>query len=257
MTDRPLAGTTVVVTRPREQAGEFSALLEAEGADVVEFPTIRIVPVEDDDRLRRAAREAPGYDWLVFTSRNGVRHFFDALAAEGLGPDHLSGPRICAIGPGTGEALEERGVGTDLIPDDYIAEGVVDAMDGAVELEGTRVLLPRAEVARSELPEGLRARGARVDVVIAYRTLPAETSRAGALRRRLEAGEIDVLTFTASSTVRNWHDVLGAYTGEAAVACIGPVTAETARELGLGVDVVAEEYTIPGLLEACRRHLGG
>lgn len=255
---RPLAGRTIVVTRPRPQAGEFTELLEAEGARVIEFPTIRIVPPEDAEPLRRAAREAAAgrYDWIVFTSRNGAAAFAGALAGQGLGPGAPTGTRICAIGPGTGSALEERSLAPDLIPDSYIAEGVVEALASADALPGKRILLPRAEVARPELPEGLGALGARVDVVTAYRTLPAEAAGVEALRRELEAGRVDAITFTSSSTVRSWHEVLGTLAGGAAVAAIGPVTAGTARELGFSVDVVAREYTIPGLLEACIEHFG-
>lgn len=253
---RPLDGLGVVVTRAPHQAEEMAALLEDRGARVLLFPTIRIVPPEDLEPLRRAAREAASYDWLLCTSINGVEALRRALEEEGIDPSSLSGLRVLAIGPATGEALEVIGLAPDVVPDEYVAEGVLDAVEGDVAA-GTRILIPRAAEAREVLPEGLRDRGAVVDVVEAYRTLPAEAADADAFRRRLRAGEADVITFTASSTVRNYHDVMGTETGGATVAAIGPITAETARELGFHVEVMADEYTIPGLVEALERWVAG
>lgn len=261
---RSLEGRTVVVTRPRDQAADLRRPLEARGARVVLLPTIEIVPPADPGPLRRAAARAREYDWIVFTSVNGVGAFARTLRAEGVEPAALrdpSGddgmaeparPRICAIGPATGEALEGIGLPPDLIPEEYVAEAVVDALDAAGELEGKRVLQPRAAVARSVLPDGLRARGAEVDVVEAYRALKPERG-AGEVRRLLDAGEVDLVTFTASSTVRNFHDMVDPEAGRVRVAAIGPITAGTARELGYDVAVVADEYTVPGLVEACVR----
>lgn len=251
---RPLEGRTIVVTRPEEQAPDLAGPLRERGARVLIHPTIEIVPPDDPDPLRRAAREAASYDWIVFTSVNGVKAFAEALAAEGL-PTPRS-PGYCAIGPATGAALEEMGARTDVVPDEFVAEAVVEALDDETDLAAKRVLLPRAAVAREALPDGLRARGAEVDVVEAYRTVPAEAA-SGDLRRRLDAGEIDLVTFTASSTVRNFHRSVGPDLGDARVAAIGPITAGTARELGYDVAVVAEVYTIPGLVEACVRHFAG
>lgn len=257
--ERPLQGRVIVVTRPEAQADDLVEPLESLGARVVLFPTIEIVPPADPAPLRRAAREVGSYDWLVFTSVNGVEAFGRALAAEGVSPpDGTSGgARVCAIGPATGEALEEIGLRPTVIPDEFVAEAVVEALDEETELEGKRILLPRAAIARSALPEGLRARGARVEIVEAYRTVPA-TGDAAELSRLLEAGEVDLVTFTASSTVRNFHRALGGVGGPPVpVAAIGPITAGTARDLGYEVVVVAEEYTIPGLVEAVLAYASG
>lgn len=257
---RPLEGRTIVVTRPEPQAAALVEPLEKAGARVLLFPTIEIVPPSDPEPLRRAAREAASYDWLVFTSVNGVKAFRGALEEQGLDARDVRGgaggarsPRVCAIGPATGGALEEMGLAPRVIPDEFVAEAVVEALDEEADLEGKRILLPRAAVARETLPEGLRARGARVDVVEAYRTVQGR-EEAGDLRRHLEAGEVDLITFTASSTVRNFERAVGTDVGRARVAAIGPITAGTARELGYDVAVVADEYTIPGLVDACVRH---
>lgn len=253
---RPLAGRTIVVTRPEAQASALVEPLEEAGARTIVFPTIEIVPPGDPEPLRRAAREAADYDWLVFTSVNGVKAFRRALEEQDLEPPEPGdGPRVCAIGPATGADLEEMGLAPRVIPDEFVAEAVVEALDEETELEGKRILLPRAAVARAALPDGLRERGARVDVVEAYRTVPGR-EEAGDLRRRLDAGEVDLITFTASSTVRNFERAVGTDVGGARVAAIGPITAGTARELGYDVAVVADEYTIPGLVAACAGYFG-
>ncbi len=238
------------------------------GAEPVACPTIRIVPPEDLAALRRAARNVDEYSWIVFTSVNGVDRFAGALEHEGADPEEAlaAGARVAAIGPSTAESVVERfRVEPDVVPDEYRAEALVLAIrrhaaagagtdvaaeDGGQELAGERILLPRAAEARAVLPERLEAAGAVVDEVAAYRAVPPDEEELAPVRERLQAGEIDWLTFTASSTVRNFVSLLGADPGGARVAAIGPITAGTARELGLTVDVVAEEYTVPGLLEA-------
>lgn len=251
---RPLAGRTIVVTRPEGQAESLVRPLEDRGARAVVFPTIEIVPPADPAPLRRAAREAASYHWLAFTSVNGVRAFGRALEEEGVDAGELAdGPRVCAIGPATGEALEELGLPPGLIPEEFVAEAVVEALDAEEDLDGKRILLPRSALAREALPEGLRRLGARVDVVEAYRAVPGRED-ADELRELLGAGRVDMITFTASSTVRNFERIVGTDVGGARIAAIGPITAGTARELGYEVDVVAREYTIPGLVEACVRH---
>jgi len=246
-----------VVTRPEAQADDLVGPLEALGARVVLYPTIEIVPPEDPGPLREAARDVRSYDWLVFTSVNGAEAFGRALEEVGEAP--VTGaeddfPKVCAIGPATGEAAEGVGLRPTLIPDEFVAEAVVEALDRETELEGKRILLPRAAIARAALPEGLKARGARVDVVEAYRTVPA-TGNAPELSRLLEDGEVDLVTFTASSTVRNFHRAMGEVEGPSIpVAAIGPITAGTARDLGYEVVVVAKEYTIPGLVDAVVTH---
>ena len=243
---KPLAGRRVVVTRPRAQASEFIGWLQARGAEVVAFPAIRLVDPPDPGPLARAAAQVRSFDWLVFTSVNGVERFWTALAAARLDGGAVAGARVAAIGPATAAALRERGVEADVVPERYVAEAVVDALAAAGDLRARRVLLPRAAGAREVLPERLRQLGAVVTEVEAYRAV-ADASEATDLRRRLTGGDIDAVTFTSSSTVRNFVEAVGTEIGGAAVACIGPITAETARELGLPATVVAEEHTIPGL----------
>jgi len=252
---RPLFGKRIVVTRARAQASDFAAELEALGAEVVQFPTIRIVDPPDLEPLRRAAAEADRFDWIVFTSVNGVARFWSALRESGRDTRALAGVSLCAIGPATAAAIEMEGARPDLVPERFVAESVVEALENEVDLRGTRVLLARAESARSVLPDSLRDRGAEVVEVAAYRTVP-DAEEAEGLRARLREGGIDMVTFTASSTVRNYVDVMGTDVARAEVASIGPITSATARELGLRVDVEAAEFTIPGLVRAILRHYG-
>jgi uroporphyrinogen III methyltransferase/synthase len=188
---------------------------------------------------------------VVFTSANGVEHFWAALEYQGLDSRALGGVRVCALGPATAAELARRGVRADLVPEEYVAEATVAALAAAVDLRGARILLPRAEVARAVLPDSLRERGAEVVEVAAYRTVQ-DGAGADDVKRRIAAGEVDLVTFTASSTVHNFAELVGADTGGAAVASIGPITSGTLRELGMRVDVEAKEYTIPGLLDAIR-----
>ncbi len=253
---RPLAGRRIVVTRARAQASEYMDWLEGQGAEAVSFPAIRIVPPPDPAPLLRAAREAGSYDWLVFTSVNGVERFWAALAEVGQDARALAGKHVAAIGPATAAALRRRGVTADVVPERYVAESVVDALAAAGNLRGRRVLLPRAAGAREVLPERLAQLGALVTEVEAYRAV-ADAGEAGELRQRLASGSIDAVTFTSSSTVRSFVGAVGTELGGAAVACIGPITAETARELGLPVTVVAAEHTIPGLQAALLKLFAG
>ncbi len=250
--DRPLEGRTVVVTRPRSRSGSFESLLHARGARVLPFPTIRIRPLENPALLREAARGAADYDWLVFTSVHGVQAFGAALAAVGRQPGTLRDVRIAAIGPATAEAVREAlSLEVEVVPGEYRAESLAAAiLEAEPAPSGRRVLLPRAAEAREVLPRLLEAAGARVDEVPAYHTTFVDPTEAEDLRGRLGTGEIDWLTFTASSTVRGFVSAVGAEAGRARVAAIGPITAGTARELGLPVHVVAREFTIPGLVEA-------
>jgi uroporphyrinogen III methyltransferase / synthase len=250
---RPLFGRRVVVTRARTQAGELSAELEKLGAEVYEFPTIEIVPPEDFGPLDAALRELDSFSLIVFTSVNGVEAFLERLGHHGL--DLRALPRdakVAAIGPATAERIERVGLRVDVVPEEYRAEALIEALDVG-QLAGERVLIPRAKVAREILPDRLREAGAEVVVPPAYESVPSSRGKEE-LSLRLRSGEIDCVTFTASSTVENFVGAFGA--GEAAelltktrVACIGPITADTARKRGLGVDAEADEYTIPGLVE--------
>jgi uroporphyrinogen III methyltransferase/synthase len=248
---RPLSGRRVVVTRARAQASGFAASLRELGAEVVQLPVIRIAPPEDAAPLRAAAEAAGTFDWIVFTSANGVDRFFAALAEGGRDARALGGVSLCAIGPATAGELAKHGVRADLVPDEFVAESALAALVAATELAGKRILIPRAAEARAVLPDGLRERGAEVVEVAAYRTVH-DGSGADEVRRALDAGEVDWVTFTAGSTVRSFAALVGADVGRARVASIGPITSATVRELGMRVDVEAEEYTIPGLLKAVR-----
>jgi len=251
---RPLFGRRVVVTRARAQAGGLSAELEGLGAEVREFPTIEVKPPEDFEPLDGAIRTLDSFDWLVFTSVNGVEAFLERLRHHGLDLRAVPrGARVAAIGPATAGALEAVGLRVDVVPEEFRAEALIDAIkDGS--LAGKRVLIPRAKVAREVLPEKLREAGAEVVVPPAYETVPSSEGKE-ALAKELAAGRIDCVSFTASSTVENFVGAFGAEEAArllagARVVCIGPITADTARGFGLGVDAEAREYTIPGLVEA-------
>lgn len=250
---RPLEGRTVVVTRPREQSRSFSRALVDRGAAVVEFPTIRIGPTPEPERLEEALRSLDGYDWVVFTSVNGVRRTFETMERLGLDGRALSASRVAAIGPGTAGRLRKRGVDVDVVPGEYRAEALAAAILDAMEPAAARILLPRAAGAREVLAATLREAGAEVEEVAAYRT-ERVAEDATSMRKMLRAGRVDWLTFTASSTVRSFAELVGREQGSARVAAIGPITAGTARERGFRVDAVAEEYTIPGLVDALVRH---
>ena len=261
---RPLAGRRIVVTRAREQAGDLAQALAALGADVVTAPTIRIEPLADLAPLRAAVADLTRYQWIVFTSQNTVRVVCDRLPEWGVSPQALTGIPVAAIGPATAEALAQRGVTVALVPARFVAEAVVEEMVRRGDVAGKRILVPRALEARDALPEGLRAQGAVVDVIPVYRTVGeggegGEGGAGSALAAEIMAGRIDVVTFTSSSTVRHFVDLVGpeaARSGRYAAAVIGPVTAETARALGRGRVLEAEEYTVPGLVEALVRHFG-
>jgi uroporphyrinogen III methyltransferase/synthase len=247
--DRPLFGRTVVVTRAREQASDLVEQLHHLGAETVELPVIEIGDAADGGAALTAAAETVGtYDWLAFTSANAVERFFAALHGLGRDARALAGVAVAAIGPGTAAALARAGVQADLMPDRFVAEAVVEAFPPGPG----RVLLPRAAVARDALPEGLSAKGWTVAVVEAYRTARAQPSPAALAAAR----RADAVTFTSSSTVTNYLEVAGEGPHPPVVACIGPVTADTARAAGLPVTVEAAEHTIDGLVRALVDALG-
>src|SRR5439155_19036813 len=253
---RPLFGKRVLITRTRRQASRLARLLAAEGAIPIELSAIEIEPSADADAVRNAidALAAGGYTWAVFTSVNGVELWFEHLRERGLDARAFAATKVAAIGPATAEALAERGIVADVVPEEYVAEAVVEALRPHIG-PGESVLVPRAEGARPELVEGLRAAGAEVDEVTLYRAAMPETAPAEALSL-LRDGAIDIVTFTSSSTVRNLAAMLNGHIETLArplVACIGPITAKTAEELGLRVEVVASEYTVQGLVRALAR----
>jgi uroporphyrinogen-III synthase len=243
-----LAARRIVVTRAREQASELAGALTAAGAVTVEVPVIAIAPPEDGGRaLRHALASAHPFDWIVVTSPNSA----DALADAAPDPDRVDA-HIAAIGTGTAARLASRGFDVTLVPERFVAEALVDAFpDPPAERQG-RVLLAQAEKARRVLADGLRTRGWDVTCVVAYRTVAAEPTE-GAL---VQLAAADAITFTSSSTVDNFVDAYGPEAAPAFVACIGPITAATARNRGLRVAVVAEPHTIDGLVASLARGLG-
>jgi hydroxymethylbilane synthase len=242
-----LDGARVMVTRADEQAAGLRQMLEARGARVVLCPVIVIEPLPVD---LGAVKELDQYDWVIFTSANGVERFFQILGDVAL--EFPRRAKVAAIGPGTAARLRQHDVEPALVPERFVAEALADAMPAGVG-PGTRVLLPRASGSRDVLPDRLRAQGARVDIIETYRA-----AMPPGLAERLPAtlAEVDVVTFTSSSTVRNFMTALApaAIPVRCQVACIGPITAATARELGLRVDIIAQEYTVRGLVDALARH---
>jgi uroporphyrinogen III methyltransferase / synthase len=263
----PLAGKRILVTRPRAQAGGLGDKLAALGATPILFPTIEIAPMEDYAALDQAISTLEHYHWIIFTSVNGVAAFWKRLDRTGLRLTALSGLKIAAIGPATARALDQHGVQAAFIPGEYVAEAIAT---GIGDVSRKQILLPRADLAREALAVELERRGAVVHEIAAYRTLPTAPDPRGLAELRRG---VDAITFTSSSTVRNFVALLSGgpqyvdaanyrrmghdgvpmpSLGRAAIACIGPVTAQTAREAGLPVDVMArrEAYTTDGLVAA-------
>jgi uroporphyrinogen III methyltransferase/synthase len=254
---RPLRGLRVLVTRSRRQAGVLSRLLAGRGAIPLELPAIDIQPLEDTAELDREIQNAADYEWLVFTSSNGVEAFFERMRALKLDGRALAGLRIAAIGPATSAALSGSGICADYCPAVFTGEALLDGFR-KMGVSGQRILLPRADIADRALSDGLTSIGAVVHEVTAYRTLPAPET-AAETKRRLGAGEIDMVTFTSSSTVINLMAALDGRSDQmknVKVACIGPRTAATARAAGLNIDIEATEQTMPGLVQAIEDYYG-
>lgn len=252
MTLRPLAGKQVVVTRSAEQASGLASRLEALGATPIGIATIAIEPPTDGGAaLAAAMTRLADYDWIVVTSPNGARCLVDALPPEhDLPPEHALPPehdlpRVACVGPSTAEELVARGVPVDLVPDQFVGEGLVESFARLGDPTG-RVLLVQAEVARPTVADGLAGLGWLVHRVVAYRTVDAPIVDS----QRSQAGAADIILFTSSSTVERFVRLVGTSALPPVVACIGPVTAATARELGVVVDVEASPHTLDGLVEA-------
>jgi len=255
--DKPLAGRVVLVTRAREQAGAFAVLLEAAGARVMLVPTIAIEPPDSWGPLDAALARAVEYRWAVFTSVNGVAMVRRRVEASGRGRALLERSRFAAIGPATAGALRDWGLTAEVVPGEYVAEGLLDHLRPVVA-KGDRVLLPRAAETRDVLVRELTAHGAHVTEVAAYRTRAA-TEHAAGLREALVEGRVDVVTFTSSSTVRSFCALFGGaelprLLRGVTVACIGPITRATAEGRGLATQIVPEDYTIPALARAIVTH---
>ncbi len=271
--NRPLSGQSIVVTRSREQASVLSSGLSTLGAQVVEFPTIAIKPRSIDAHIRSAlmrlasdaAHVRESYDWVVFTSANGVQCFFAALNELHLDARSLGGVKVAAIGPATAAELHNQGISPDVVPEKFIAESVAQALVESGVGRGTRVLLPRAAVARDALSNRLTQAGAQVEVLPLYDTvIPHAEVAAQDLATSLRAGEVSAITFTSSSTVRNFKEMLAAVMPESELihlletvtcASIGPVTSDTMRDLTIPVSVQADTHTIPGLISALQTAL--
>lgn len=249
---RPLFGQRILITRALNQTEEFARKIMELGGEPVSLPVLSIEPVEDTALLEKALGRLGCYDWLIFTSVNGVRFFMEALRERNIDIREVKG-RIAAIGPATAAALARLGLKVAYRPDEFRAEALLEGLSGAIPA-GSRVLVPRAAEAREVLVEGLAARGVDVEVVAVYRTRPSGERFLPVVRELLEEGRISVITFASSSAVRNFAALLGddlhRLVGRSRIACIGPVTSGTARELGLQVGVEAGVYTIDGLLQA-------
>jgi uroporphyrinogen III methyltransferase/synthase len=253
MSKRPLHGRRVLVTRARHQVDPLRRELVELGAAVIEIPTLEVQPMPIDDRVNKAIAHLPATALVIFASANAVDIFFQMLLASGADARAFHRSKLCAIGQETAESLERHGLRPELITSEYTAEGLAKALEGW-EMDGMHVLVPRAEVARDALPSLLANRGAEVEILPVYRAMcPPGTG--DALLRLFNSEGVDVITFTSSSTVYNFvrafpEDRLPAVLGDAEVACMGPVTADVARKLGLTVSIVAREYTTHGLVQA-------
>lgn len=250
---KPLLGRTIVVTRAREQASGMVQLLEDMGANVIQFPLIKIEPLADYSILNEAITKLEEYHWIIFTSANGVKFFWQKLKERQKDSRALGKAKIAAIGPATAKALQEKGIDPDFIPESYVAESILEGLLAKEKLDKKRILIPRAVEARTVLPEALTKAGAIVDVAPAYLTIPAQAGKDKILSL-LSEGAIDCITFGSSSTVRNFFDMIPVPELEKVrkpiLATIGPVTTATLNQFGLESDIEPSEYTIPALVQA-------
>jgi uroporphyrinogen III methyltransferase/synthase len=256
---RPLFGRRVLVTRSREQSGEMVELLEAQGAEAIEAPLINIIAPEDYEPLDEMCARAGEFDWIVFTSANGAGAFMDRLLDGPRDVRALAGARLCAVGPGTASRLTRFGLKVDLIPDDHSADGVVAALKQTGSLKGKQILFPKADIARDTLPEELRAAGAVVTEVIAYRTVTAESDAHLGIYRQLLDRQIDAVTFSSASAVRAFVSIHGAdqaidLLNHTIVATIGPVTADAALRYGITPQITPDTSTVAAMVEALVAH---
>ncbi|MGC2441792.1 uroporphyrinogen-III synthase, partial [Candidatus Binatus sp.] len=246
----PLFGRTIVVTRARASASEFATALRRLGAEVVEFPTIETAPPRSYAALDRAIKRIDAFDWIIFTSAMGVESFVERLKSRGIDIRALGNASIAAIGPATASRLADYALQVAAVPGEYRAEEIITAI-GIRQVRGKRFLIPRAEVAREALPEILRARAAKEVVVApAYRTVKPKGAQLERMRELLASGKLDLVTFTSSSTVTNFCELIGARGKGIRAAAIGPITAATAEGRGFEVVVRPDVYTIEALTEA-------
>ncbi|MDP6924966.1 MAG: uroporphyrinogen-III C-methyltransferase [Candidatus Scalindua sp.] len=251
---RPLFGKTIIVTRSRDQASVFSDQLIELGANVLEYPTINITDPDDFGPLDKELENLGSTDWLIFTSVNGVDAFFNRIFELGRDVRDLSGVKICSIGPSTTERIKGFHVSIDCQPPKYVAESVIEALKEIEDIQGKRFLMPRTDIARSYIPQELEKLGAEVSDIIAYKTVLA-TDGDNIVLDKLKDGEVDIVTFTSASTVKNFVKIIGednlsAFKDNVQFASIGPITNESAEEMDIEISIKAEEYTIPGLVQA-------
>ncbi len=251
--EKPLSGLRIINTRPKDQAGGFTKMLESQGAVVREVPAIKIAPPEDHSELDLAFEKILSYDWILFTSTNGVRYFFDRMGTLKFDIRILKDIKLATIGEKTASELEKKGLYADFVPEDYSGEDLLLGLKEKLD-EKQRILLPRTPRARELLADGLREAGHEVDEVEAYRTLG--TSLPKDVERDIDEGIYDLITFTSSSTVENFLEMIGdkGRLEDMITASIGPVTADTARKNGVRVDIVASRYDIEGLYDAILNH---
>ncbi|HPD61727.1 MAG TPA: uroporphyrinogen-III synthase [Thermodesulfobacteriota bacterium] len=249
----PLKGKRILITRPEGQAKDFIDALRDQGAEPISFPTIRIIPPRDWTKVDKAIENLSEYDLLIFTSVNGVKFFFKRLKDKGKNIRFLKKLKMAAIGPKTAAAIEQFHLRVNVVPKKFQGEAIVEALEKE-GITGKRFLLPRAENARNILPQEIKKRGGHIDVVTVYRTGKGE-GNIQHVKELFRKKLIDVITFTSSSTVKNFMELLGRENitemiRGAVVASIGPITADSAASLGIRTDIMPENYTIPGLVKA-------
>ncbi len=252
--NKPLFNKIIVTTRPQAQTFNLTERLEELGAEVVEFPVIKVIPPESFAQVDKSIENLSSYNWLIFTSVNGVQYFFQRMRDLKRDLRELKGIKLAAIGPATAKALENLGFSIDYLPEEYKAEALAEGFKRE-DIRGKRILLPRAKEAREVLPEELKEMGAQIDVVSVYQTV-ADEGKVEMAVKRLKGKKVDFITFTSSSTVKNFVKLVKeranlrkVFKG-AKIACIGPITAKTAKDLGFKVEIVAKEYTVDGLVKA-------
>ncbi|MCK5237025.1 MAG: uroporphyrinogen-III C-methyltransferase [Deltaproteobacteria bacterium] len=258
--ERPLFGRRVLVTRTRAQAEKFIDILETKGAQTVAVPVIKTVAPTSSAKMDQAIKKLSSYDWAIFTSVNGVKYFFKRLYSLGLDIRELKGVKICCIGPASRDEVTKRGIKVDLVPGEYVAEGVIREFQkkGVNSIRGKRFLLPRAEVARDVIPKEIKKLGGKIDVAPSYKTI-CPKKEAEEIKSLIKKGKVDVVTFTSGSTVTNFVSLfkkneLTKALKSITVACIGPVTTKTAEDFGLTVKIKAKKYTLDGLASAMERY---
>ena len=259
MNKKPLFGKKILITRARDQSGDFAVHLKKLGAEVIEFPTIEIVPPKSWEKLDQTIEHLKSYDWIIFTSANGVHFFWKRLKEKRKNLPLFASLKVAAIGPATAKKLREKGVQVSYTPKEFIAEGILRGFK-KMELKGKRILLARAKKARDILPKGLRKMGAKVNVVETYRTVKPKggTKR---LKELFLKKKIDAITFTSSSTVNHFVELLRKEDLKKllkgiTIASIGPVTTQTAKKSGIRVRIQPGQYTIPGLTRAIAKYFG-